>query len=58
MSKYVFFNGSDQVAVEADNVAFNLDYGMIFFNKDDEVIASCPTTMPFYKIKDKDAGTD
>jgi hypothetical protein len=59
MPKYRVLNGNDQFSIEAETVSFNLDYNMTFFrDENDEVIAACLMSVPFYKVKDEDAGTD
>lgn len=52
MAKYRVFGQNGEFQVEASEVAFNLDYNMIFFKDGAEVVASAPTSALFVKLKD------
>lgn len=52
MPKYQMMGPGGPWTFEAEKVSFNLEYGMIFFNNGDEVVASCPVTTPFIKMKE------
>lgn len=58
MSKYRVLHRDYPFVIEAEEVAFNLDYNMTFFKNGEEVIAAVKMDIPFHKMKEEETKTD